>query len=754
MDKVVASASGSKIPVGFLVLFSGMAALSWEVLWQIKSTLALGVSAWGTALTLAITMGGMSLGAFAIGRVLKTKTISRPARVYAGLEWMIGLSGLFLGQAFLFLEKLDTWAYAAIPEGGIAVHILGIIVILGIPTMAMGATMPVLGLLARQNNKSIAVFYGLNTLGAAAGTLLAAFLLIPVFGISGAILVVSAVNITIGFLAWFMPLTTEPDSGAPQTLSLPETRFPLSTAQMLVIVFVTGFATFALEVAWFRSLTAAFMSTTDAFAIMLSCVLLALGIGPSFVPALKRSKSLGPLLACSGILILLATPIIERFDLFVTIESFFPAALFMQWFLITFCVIGAPVLLLGMAFPWVLDEQGSPRRWGILYGVNTLSAIVGAICAGWILLPTIGFAATAWLAGAMVVATGIWISPPAKREVLAAIGISAFLLAVFAESGVGKTRALGSVRFVNEKAPNILKMYEGPDSTVTAMEFKDGNRALFIDGFVATQQADTGRMKDHIHYMAWMGHLPMLSHPNPQNALVICFGTGQTANAVRKENPASLDIVDINPNVLKLAHYFPSNEGVLEDSRVKSVVMDGRTYLRRVDKVYDVITLEPMPPGFAGTNALYSQEFYKLARARLSGEGMVAQWLPFHLISARDSASISKTFQSVFPNAVLWLDPPSKTGILLGSVSESPNLGKDLPGFDRSGGHRDLSREETQDALLLDRKALESYARDGEIITDDNQFLAYGRSTQETRNSGIRGEKHDILNLAKPFRKN
>ena len=35
----------------------GCAALSWEVLWQIKSSLALGVSAWGTAITLAFMDG-------------------------------------------------------------------------------------------------------------------------------------------------------------------------------------------------------------------------------------------------------------------------------------------------------------------------------------------------------------------------------------------------------------------------------------------------------------------------------------------------------------------------------------------------------------------------------------------------------------------------------------------------------------------------------------------------------------------------
>ena len=41
--------------------------------------------------------------------------------------------------------------------------------------------------------------------------------------------------------------------------------------------------------------------------------------------------------------------------------------------------------------------------------------------------------------------------------------------------------------------------------------------------------------------------------------------------------------------------------------------MDGRTWMRRTDKEYDVITLEPMPPTFAGVNNLYSLEFYQAA---------------------------------------------------------------------------------------------------------------------------------------------
>ncbi|MGH6793980.1 MAG: hypothetical protein ACREDH_01955 [Methylocella sp.] len=61
------------ISIYSLVLASGMAALSWEVVWQIRSSLALGISAWGTAATLAVTMGGMCAGALAIGFVFRDK---------------------------------------------------------------------------------------------------------------------------------------------------------------------------------------------------------------------------------------------------------------------------------------------------------------------------------------------------------------------------------------------------------------------------------------------------------------------------------------------------------------------------------------------------------------------------------------------------------------------------------------------------------------------------------------------------------
>ncbi|MCB9989856.1 MAG: fused MFS/spermidine synthase [Rhodospirillales bacterium] len=732
----IRSLSAPALTIHVLVLISGMAALSWELIWQVKSTLALGVSAWGTALTLAVTMGGMCLGALIMGRFLDHKPAARPIRIYGLLELAIGLSGLLLGTAFRYVEQLDSWVYASAAGLASLAHITGIALSLGIPTMAMGATLPILGLMARQFKGSIAVLYGLNTFGAALGVMIAAFFWIPLFGVAHVILLIAGLNILAGLAAlWLgrqMPsMPAEPPEE--KIISAPENR--LDTKAAALIVFATGFATFMLEVAWFRSMTAAFLSTTSAFAVMLACVLVALAIGAWFAPFLKKhKKALGVLVCWAGVLIIATTPIVERFDLFMHYATTFPVFLFTRWFFLSLYIIGPAVILLGVALPWILDDQTSTRKWGALYGLNAFASILGSLCAGWLLLPSIGFAKTAWIAGIIVIAAGMLILPKSSRTKFLALSFAALAAAFLFESGIGKKRVQGTATISDGSI--VLRAYDGPDATVSAIEHGDGVRLLYIDGFVTTLQTKGSDKGVDDHYMPWMGYLPMMAHPDPERALVICFGTGQTANAVRKEAPDALDIVDINENVFRLAEYFPANEGVLQDQRVTPIAMDGRAYLRRTKETYDVITLEPMPPHFAGVNALYSREFYEQARQKMTPDGVIAQWLPFHIVPPYYSASIARTFQSVFPNAILWVDP-SSTGILLGSADDNADLGNSWPGFKRAFTGYDLSAAEVSRAVLLDKDELAAYGKEGDLITDDNQLLAYGKAAYQFH--GLKG---------------
>ncbi len=92
---------------------------------------------------------------------------------------------------------------------------------------------------------------------------------------------------------------------------------------------------------------------------------------------------------------------------------------------------------------------------------------------------------------------------------------------------------------------------EGPDSTVWVTRNSKGLHLLVIDGFIASSELP------RTNYMKWMGHLPALAVPEVRNALVICFGTGQTAHAVRRHRPERLDLVDVSSAVFRAGPLFP-----------------------------------------------------------------------------------------------------------------------------------------------------------------------------------------------------
>jgi spermidine synthase len=729
-----------------LVATGGAAALAWEVIWQIRTSLALGVSALGAAITLAAMMGGMTAGALAAGALLARRTPDRPLRVYGAVEAAIGLSALMLLSAFMPLERVDAAAWRVAPALAPIVHAAAIVLVIGLPTVLMGWTGPLLGLVARRHGMTLAAVYAANVAGAAIGVLLVALIVMPFLGVTYTACAVASLEILAGTGAWFLGARPAAGRTGVDGPAARNVAFVVPPRIAVLVAFSTGFVTFALEVAWFRSLRAAFQSTTQTFAIVLAAVLVPLAYASRLVPPLRRNGRVGPgpLLVAAGVAVLLATPLLERVDR-VPLPAGWPWAFVGVWrFLLAFGCVAPSMVLLGTTFPWLLDERAEPGAWGRLYATNTVGAIAGAVVAAWLGLPTLGFARTSWVAGGVLVTAGALTLHTARgRGVGVLAGGLALAVAVTTESGLGRLRVQSSL-----PTSRVLASEEGPDATVSALRTPDGARHLVIDGFFAAGDRGTA------HYMEWMGRLPMLAHPAPRRALVIGFGIGHTANGVRREGTVELaiDIAELSPAVLRLAPFFPSNEAVLDDRRVRAIVMDGRAWLRRSEERYDVVALEPMAPFFAASNALYSRELYELIGARLAADGVVAQWVPMHLLSPFDAASVVRTFIDVFPDAVLWIDPRSGTGIVLGRRGQGTDGTRSgppawtWPGLARPVGERDLTNAEIVAALKLDVAAVRRFAANGTVITDDNQLLAYGESTHSWYDRGP--DRSQALNLA------
>ena len=81
-----------RLTLALIFFLSGASALVFESLWFRLVGLSLGNSVWSASLVLAAFMGGLALGNVLIAKL--HGRITRPLRVYAGLEFAIGIGGM------------------------------------------------------------------------------------------------------------------------------------------------------------------------------------------------------------------------------------------------------------------------------------------------------------------------------------------------------------------------------------------------------------------------------------------------------------------------------------------------------------------------------------------------------------------------------------------------------------------------------------------------------------------------------------
>jgi spermidine synthase len=685
-------------------------------MWQHHATLALGASAFGTAITLASLMAGLGIGAIGAQRLLRGGRIARPLFAYGICEVLIGASGLLVAHALGVVADLDTRLYATSPALAKSAQCLGIALSLSVPSAAMGATLPLLAAHAEAAHTRIGWLYALNTFGAVLGVVAATFLALPAFGVRSTELLAAGLDAAVGIWAIGSAGPTRarpfPHPPADRRLMLGGERNQRIYRGLLVPLDPRGLREHD--------------QSRDRGSFRACCLVRlprcrASEAPPARAPVAARVPAAG---------VLCATPFVDQPDASRPHGDpppscpprhglHDPAAL---------------VTIQGLVFPGCSPIR--LRRTHAALTPRTRRAPSGAIVAGFVLLPQIGATHTSWLAAAPYALAAAVLVEGARARALLALPFVVGMAAAFSiNAGTARERVQGFA--ADQDFRQVLYVAEGPDSTVwVTIEARTAMRKLVIDGFAASGEG-VGE-----HYMLWMGHLPALATPRLDRALVICFGTGQTANAVRRHGPGRLDIVDLSAGVFRAAPLFHSNERVLEDPRVHATVMDGRAFLRRnPGAVYDLVTLEPMPPNFAGTNALYSREFYQLVSSRLSPSGVVAQWVPFHLLAPAHMRAIAATFLAVFPHARLWIDPVGHTGILVGASQPFRMARSSIP--------LDLSADQIDQAFRLDAAGLARLASGARVITDDNQLLAYGKDRFERYHRGRRwGHRMSAANLA------
>jgi predicted membrane-bound spermidine synthase len=174
------------------LFLSGAAALVYEVVWIRRLTFLNGSGSYALTATLVAFMGGMALGGWLLGKVADRPGV-RPFIMYSLLQLgiMAGAVGSLVMQPLLtpLLSTLYMNTGPGLPLT--AARFLSSILLLGIPTFLMGATLPaaVRGAAARNGvGAGVASLYAVNTFGGIAGVILSGFFLLPAVGLTGTFL--------------------------------------------------------------------------------------------------------------------------------------------------------------------------------------------------------------------------------------------------------------------------------------------------------------------------------------------------------------------------------------------------------------------------------------------------------------------------------------------------------------------------------------------------------------------------------------
>lgn len=659
--------------IAALFFFSGAAGLIYEIAWERLLGLYFGVTMTSITLIVASYMCGIGLGSLMGGRI--ARNLEHPVLKYGLIEAGIGLFG-FLSPAIINRIGQST---AGVPYP--VVFFLSFLVLL-IPTVLMGMTLPLLTQSfvnrVETSGQVIGLLYGINTLGAAAGSLLAGYILIASVGFHGTAYIAALLNLGVALIAiiWARWISAGQMQGR-KILSPRVISGQWSYQQILFASFLVGFIGLGFEMVWIRVLHVINKNSAYGFPSILFIFLTGLALGGYFwgrradkTPEPERLfwriEVAGSIIAAfiflffwSGLSTGWHPWLGDFFEMqrpslpFVRAEGIFhfskrlALASLINYFLPIVLLVLPASFILGGGLP-VLDRIAVTRpdvvgrRVGDIHLLNILGSIFGSLFVPFWMLPHLG---SEWTYRILVLLGLIF---PAlyffgrfgttnglKPDLISISMIGTLILTLWLLPGKGQFYA------------SLFRAGTGNESVM--LETRDSVLTLTIDPETRSPN------------MLWIGGETNSLYPSdstyesrglicagasqPERILIIGMGGGIAAGFFQNiEAAREIVIVELMEGLDELlSEHIDFTRAIFSDPRVHYIVNDGRRYLyANPDQKFDLIFADPLRWHSAGHNNLYSIEMMELYQSHLTENGIFCAYVD-------ERHAIPLTAASVFP---------------------------------------------------------------------------------------------------------
>ena len=161
--------------------------------------------------------------------------------------------------------------------------------------------------------------------------------------------------------------------------------------------------------------------------------------------------------------------------------------------------------------------------------------------------------------------------------------------------------------------------------------------------------------KDEFIYHDMITHVPMFTHPDPKNVLVIGGGDGGTVREVlRHPGVEKVTMVEIDGMVVEASKRFiPQTSCYLEDPKVTLLIQDGVKFMKESTELFDVIIVDSSEP-IGPATPLFNVDFYKDIANRLTDDGIVVSQGESPYYDMKMQKVLVKILAEVFPKVHIY----------------------------------------------------------------------------------------------------
>ena len=604
-----------------LFLVSGFAALIYQVAWQRILFTQFGVNSESVTAIVSVFMFGLGVGALA-GGWLQSRFPERLVHIFVATELGIGLFGLVSAEMIELVR----------PQG--EPTMLGLIVrvyaVLGVPTLLMGATLPVLIAYFQRHlrniGRTVGLLYAVNTFGSALAAFATVQVLFVLTGLRASIVLAAFCNFLTAAMVWRVSLRLRAEEGAgaaPAAAAPPSGARPhaLPYGMALAGLAAIGFISLSLEILWFRLLGFLTASRPEVFGMLLAAFLVGIASGSlraqrfGHDDALARTRLAHDLLfAAAGAF--LAVPLIS----FVTAAAGKAIGLDVAY-------VGAGLIAFwcGGVFPAIVhlasrDREGATSQVATLYFANIAGSALGPLLTGFLLLDHVDLGPAMAIAAATTLAFAVALAPRGMHAGrFAAIAIGAVVVAALAYGPLytGHMERLQHAKFGSPPFRHVIQDRTSIITVDAASEDIMYGHGIY-DGRFNIDPVVNSNLIERAYMVAGL-------HRAPRRVLEVGLSTGSWTKVLSGlDGLEELHVVEIGRGYGKVIARYPLIATVLSDPKVKIHLDDGRRWLAsHPEQRFDVIVMNTTFPWRSNSTNLLSKEFFELARSRLNPGGVV-----------------------------------------------------------------------------------------------------------------------------------